>query len=150
MARGYHEYHGLSKSPEYLVWGTMISRCTNPKVEKYPQYGGRGIKVCDRWLSFLNFISDLGHRPSAKHSLERKDNNGDYCPSNCRWATRKEQGRNRRTNHIIEAGGLKATLVEWSEVTGISEANLKNRINNLGWDSFRALTTPVKTYAKIK
>lgn len=89
--------HGLSSSREYWIYHAMKSRCLNPKSSDYPRYGGRGIKVCDRWQhSFENFYADMGPRPSDKHSIERRENNGNYEPSNCYWATASEQNKNKR------------------------------------------------------
>lgn len=144
----FHWKHGFSplrgKKPTYYVWATMIQRCTNPNSEKYRIYGARGITVCERWFDFKNFLADMGERPSPKHSIGRIENNGNYEPSNCRWETSKQQARNRRDNHFLEFNGKTATLVEWSEITGIEYNALKNRINNLGWPASRALTQPVK------
>lgn len=88
--------HGLTQTPEYEIWGSMIQRCTNSRSTEYENYGGRGIAVCDRWLDFTNFLEDMGERPTPKHSIDRVDVDGNYEPTNCRWATRLEQNRNQR------------------------------------------------------
>jgi hypothetical protein len=91
--------HGMHKTPTYRSWADMLNRCENPRHKSYKDYGGRGIKVCNRWTWFLNFLNDMGIKPEGK-SLDRIDNDGNYEPSNCRWATPKEQSHNRR-NSII-------------------------------------------------
>ena len=101
-------------TPEYSCWNNIKARCYNKNNEKYPIYGGRGIKVCDRWLnSFDSFFSDMGFRPSPKHSIDRINVDGDYEPSNCRWATAKEQQNNRTNNRIICFNGESLNLYQW-------------------------------------
>lgn len=93
--------HGDCKSAEYSTWESMLTRCTNPKTKNWLSYGGRGITVCDRWRSdYANFIADMGRKPSPQHSIDRVDNNGNYEPGNCRWATDAEQRSNKRWNGI--------------------------------------------------
>lgn len=138
------EYHGDGHSPEYQIWSKMIDRCTNPKRPDFPRYGGRGITVSPEWRkSFQAFLDDMGRRPSPTHSLDRRDNNGPYCKENCRWATLSEQGRNKRSNRIIEFDGQRLCLVEWAERTGIPRGSIHHRISRAGWSVKDALTTPI-------
>ena len=128
-----HTTHGLSDTPEYRSWLSMIHRVTKPNDGRYNYYGGRGIRVCSRWIkSFENFYADMGKRPSQKHSIDRINNNGDYEPRNCRWATQKEQCRNMRTNRLIEHNGETRCVAEWAEIKSISYQALLNRLNR-GW-----------------
>lgn len=106
--------HGLRSSPEYSTWSKMLQRCHNQNNPKYVIYGARGIQVCDRWrTSFDNFYTDMGPKPSPKHSIDRVDNNGNYSPENCKWATKTEQANNTRSNIVITYEGLTKTLGEW-------------------------------------
>jgi len=100
--------HGKSKTPEHVAWLGIRQRCTNPKNKDFDRYGGRGISICDEWAKFENFIRDMGNKPSSKHSIERRDNGGDYSPDNCKWATRVEQNRNQRVqkNSILGIKGI--------------------------------------------
>lgn len=114
--------HGKSGTDEHNIWMRMIDRCTNPNNPGWPLYGGRGIKVCDRWgNSFEAFLEDMGPRPSKAHSIDRHpDKNGGYEPGNVRWATPKEQARNLRKNIIVELDGREVTLAEACERTGVN------------------------------
>jgi hypothetical protein len=125
--------HGMSGTSEYVIWSGMISRCFNPSKRAFPDYGGRGITVCERWRnSFSNFYSDMGPRPSRWHSIDREDNDGNYEPGNCRWATRSEQNRNRRDNHLVTVNGVTRCVGEWSELTGIHPEVIRKRLRR-GW-----------------
>lgn len=131
--------HRLSGSPEYKIWAAMKARCNLPANSRYPDYGGRGISVCPRWEgSFEAFLADMGRRPSLRHSIERKNNNGDYEPSNCCWLIVGRQQRNTRRNRHISCGGKTMILVEWSEFTGIKPGTIASRLRR-GWSVGRAL-----------
>lgn len=138
--------HGESRvknwSTEYSCWAAIKRRCLNKNVKHYDRYGGRGIQVCERWMQFENFLSDMGRRPTPKHSIERIDNNGNYCKENCRWATASEQARNRRTSVLLTAFGRTQTLKAWSDEYGIHEMTITARIRRLNWSIEKALTTP--------
>lgn len=122
----------MSKTSTYGTYIQMIARCTNQKHPKYKSYGGRGIFVCDRWMeSFKNFYEDMGERPIDK-TIDRIDNNGPYIRDNCRWASRKQQQRNRRTNKILTFQGESHCLIEWSEITGITKKTIEGRLYR-GW-----------------
>lgn len=133
--------HGLSQSPEYKAWDNARSRCYSEKNRKYPRYGGRGISMCDEWrASFSSFIKDMGLKPSKKHTLERNDSNGNYEPSNCRWAIPIEQNRNRPSyNRYVRLNGVLITVSEASEITGLKHATIISRLS-MGWSDEDALT----------
>lgn len=130
--------HGMTHTPEFRTWQTMMQRCENPKDTHFKNYGARGITVCAHWHAFKNFYDDMGPRLEGM-TIDRIDNNLGYEPSNCRWASLKEQHRNTRRNRSIEYLGKTATLIEWSEQTGIPYGTLAQRLRN-GWSIDRALT----------
>ena len=135
--------HGLSRIPEYRIWSSMIGRCHTLTDKAYPFYGGRGIIVCKKWRSsFCQFLKDMGRRPDATLSIHRIDNDKGYCPTNCKWATRKEQTKFRSVTRFHYFNGQSLMLSEWSEKTGLPENMLHQRINKLGWSVEKALTTP--------
>jgi hypothetical protein len=131
------------RAAEYSVYRAMLSRCNNPNVDNYVDYGGRGITVCDRWrgnTGYSCFLVDMGPRPPGS-SIERIDVNGPYSPSNCHWADATEQANNRRSNRKLEWQGRKLTLAQWACETGLKSATISDRIGR-GWTIDRALTTP--------
>lgn len=136
--------HGGSKTTLYCVWRGMVERCENPNHIDYARYGGRGIRLCDRWRkSFTEFASDMGERPSPRHQIDRIDNNRGYEPGNCRWATSRQQTRNTRRNRIVTHDGKSLCVAEWSELVGIAPSIISERLRS-GWTAKDALTRPVK------
>lgn len=133
--------HGHTGTRTHNIWRGILSRCINPNSVSYPGYGGRGITVCQRWLVFAAFHEDMGDCPSDKHTIERRDNDGNYEPGNCVWATRKEQARNRRSSRMVTLNGTTRCLNEWAEVTGLARETLRARLDR-GWTAELALTTP--------
>lgn len=136
--------HGMAKTSIYSIYRNMINRCYNKKVKCYKNYGGRGIKVCQRWLDgFENFYEDMGPRPSDKHSIDRIDNNGDYCLENCRWTTAQEQGNNRRNNRIVIYDNEEFTLTDLANKFNIDVKILHERLG-YGWSIEKSVTTPIR------
>jgi hypothetical protein len=136
--------HGQSRSKLYRIWIGMKVRCYDSNHQQYHNYGGRGIKVCDRWLnSFCNFLSDMGNPPVDKKSLDRIDVNGNYEPINCRWSDRFQQQNNKRNNRIVEHEGKRLTISQWSILTGLHKHTIRVRLNS-GWSSIDALTYPLR------
>lgn len=141
--------HGLSRTPTYEIWKGMRKRCNNPNAISYPYYGGKGIKVCQRWERFENFLSDMGERPDGC-SIDRIDCLGDYEPSNCRWSTPKEQAANRgprrhkKNSAFVCAFGKRQPIMSWSKDPRcrVEYQTLYTRIAKLGWSPELAITTP--------
>ena len=125
------------------MWQAIRRRCYNANTKAFPDYGGRGVRMCERWRNdFSAFIADVGARPSKAHTLDRIDNDGHYEPGNVQWATRTQQANNRRSSRLIEFRGETRTLAEWSRHRRLSIAVLHARLNKLGWSLEKALTTP--------
>lgn len=142
-ARDFFTTHNLSKTPTYKCWIGMKTRCYDSRDPKYHLYGGRGIKVCDRWLhSFENFYQDMGVRPEGT-TLDRVDSNGPYAPDNCRYADIFTQNNNKRTNIRLTLGTETHTLSEWARTLKVTRNTLASRYYK-GWSTEQILTTPVR------
>ena len=146
---------GKNRSPEYTAWANMKARCGNPGFRQYADYGGRGIRVCDRWKrSFTAFLGDMGQRPSPDHTIERIDNDVGYSPHNCRWATRAEQANNKRNNvdtsasRPVRIGGTTLPLAKWAKNLDVPWESLVKRMKR-GIDPVDALTMRVKQSRKL-
>ena len=126
---------------EYASWSSMHQRCKNPKLRSFPYYGGRGIKVCPQWATFENFLRDMGRKPDPKFTIERKDCNGGYEPSNCRWASKAEQARNKRNSVYVTYQGRKLMLLDLLSELGLSRNMVVARLNS-GWPLEVALSLP--------
>lgn len=126
--------HGKSYTKEYSTWAGMRTRCLNVRSPSYPDYGGRGVKICSRWDTFQNFLADMGTAPSPQHSLDRIDNNGDYCLKNCRWATDFIQSNNRRNNLFVTFRGQRKALGIWCKELELNYQNTYRRIFKYGLD----------------
>lgn len=139
--------HGQARDGEnsitYKSWSAMRKRCLNPNAADYHCYGGRGIQICERWNDFAAFLEDMGDRPSQRHTIDRIDAEGDYTPDNCRWATPKQQGRNRNNNRMLTFNGETLCLSEWAERAGMSIQALRSRLDVCGYTVEEALTLPI-------
>lgn len=154
MSNKYSIKHGFARLGKvkqiYSLWCRIKDRCNNPNKQHYERYGGRGIKVCERWQnSFENFLEDMGERPSEKHSIDRIDVNGDYCKENCRWATKKEQANNTSTNKFLLIDGQLKTIAQWSEIYGVKQCIISKRIIR-GWNPNIAVKMPPQTKRPTK
>lgn len=129
------------RTPEYWAWNSMVTRCTCPKDKRYFRYGGQGVTICARWRhDYDAFLFDMGRRPAPGYSLVRKDRGAPYSPDNCRWATKREQQRNRRDSTFLTFEGFTANLRYWAEELGIPHQTIRGRLAR-GWTVEQALTT---------
>lgn len=132
-----------SQTKEYITWQRLRDRCFNINSKDYKNYGGRGINVCERWLmGYKYFLQDMGRAPTPKHQIERVDNNGNYEPSNCKWATRLEQANNLRCNKIIEYKGERKTLAQWCRQLNINYDLVQSRLSKYNWSIEDAFEKP--------
>lgn len=141
--------HGMTETRIYSIWCNMRVRCQNTNTPQFKNHGGRGISVCDRWQCFENFYADMGDPPSNIHTIDRIDNDGNYCPDNCRWATPKEQSCNTRANHVVDYDGKSMNISQWAEYLGISGHVIHSRIRR-GWTIERSLSTPLRVWPSKK
>jgi len=137
-----HMEHGMTGTPTYRCWREMLRRCNDSRRFQYKNYGERGIAVCESRGDFKNFISDMGERPTALHSLDRIDNDRGYYKENCRWASNQQQNNNTRRNRRIDFLGRDMTFAEWGRALNLPKGIIGQRINRLGWDPIKALLTP--------
>jgi hypothetical protein len=147
--------HGLSHIREYYAFRNMHRRCTDSKAERFPHYGGRGVRVCKGLTTIQQFLGVLGLRPTPKHSIDRPDNDGHYScgrcvecfqqgwPLNVRWATDQEQRDNKQRSHYIEIDGVRRTITQWIRINGLERTSVFHRIKN-GWDEISAVTIPTR------
>lgn len=135
-----------TKTREFEIWMGMKKRCYNTNSQDYYLYGGRGIKICKRWQSFIYFYADMGDAPSRLHSIGRINNNGNYQPSNCEWVTAKQQARNTRRNRIVNYLGQRMCLIEFAELVGLPYSTTKWRLN-AGWPISRTAKEPLRKKA---
>lgn len=140
----------LKFKKEYLTWNNIKARCKQKKLRCYSSYGGRGIKVCESWINnFEQFLNDMGPAPTPKHTIDRINNDGNYEPENCRWATRNVQALNTSKNLFFEKNGLRMSITQWSKYLGGAPQLIRMRLTK-GWTLEDALSTPVKKSQKDK
>jgi hypothetical protein len=147
LRRETHTKHGMAQTKMYGVWHSMLQRCYNKNDASYEDYGGRGIRVCKRWRqSFVDFMLDMGPKPNSRSSIDRIDNDGNYCPENCRWASTKQQATNKRRRSdavLITCKGETHTIQEWAKRLNVKTRCLQSRYYR-GWDSQRIVTEPTR------
>jgi len=136
--------HGCTNTPEYAIWMSMKQRCNNPSNKEFSNYGNRGIKICERWYTFKNFLADMGNKPGNNFSIERVDNSKGYNPDNCIWGTGFEQANNTRKNVFLDIKGEKNTVAQWCRLSGVSVQTVHYRLRH-GWEHEKAVFQPAKT-----
>jgi hypothetical protein len=141
--------HGMSGSRVYAIWEGMKARCSNPSSQYWHRYGGRGIKVCDRWKLFENFFADVGEPPTESHSIGRINNDGDYEPSNVQWETAEQQNHNKVLNHKVTIDGVTKTLTQWAQENGLKPSTVMSRVA-YGWNDIDAVSVPAKRGQKYR
>jgi hypothetical protein len=141
MRNAHNKRHGRSNDPIYTAWKQMRARCSRPSNDRYKYYGARGIRVCEQWHTFENFLADMGERPSPAHSVERRDNDKDYCPDNCFWATIEEQRNNMRSNVLITYKEETLTATQWAKRLGVNPVALLERTRK-GWSDEKIIERP--------
>lgn len=144
-----HIKHNMSYSRLYQIWALMKARCNNPNRREYRWYGGRGIKVCEEWLEFtpfMNWAMKFGYNEDL--TLDRIDNDGDYCPSNCRWVSMDVQANNKSTNRYITHNGQTKTITQWATDNNMPYYVLKKRLDKLHWDFEKAISVPPRKMKK--
>lgn len=146
LARSRVVTHGMSDTPTFAVWASMHSRCNDKRVKNY---GAIGVSVCARWKSFQSFLEDMGERP-PRMTLDRINPYGNYEPSNCRWASTREQARNKRTTTFLEHDGIRLSIPDWADRIGMPVEVLRTRVKVYGWPASRALTTPMRKLPRRK
>lgn len=138
--------HGMYGTPTYNSWAAMRQRCEYPGAIEYKRYGARGIRVCERWKTFANFLEDMGVRPAGA-TLDRIDSNGNYEPGNCRWASKKVQANNCSANTVVEYDGKKLTIAQWADRSGLPASVISKRLRR-GWSAKDSLSLPLGTNIK--
>ena len=150
-AKTNHKTHGMTRTRTYRIYHAMMQRCYDKTQRAYPQYGGSGIEMCERWRgSFENFLEDMGECPSPRHSIDRIDNDKGYSPDNCRWATTSQQARNKRNTVLIKYCGEERPLADVADEIGMYYGTLYYRIFSYGWSVDKAINTPINTLCHRK
>jgi hypothetical protein len=147
VRHGHHRRGQVTKT--YRTWSNMLSRCRNPNATCYADYGGRGITVCERWLTFANFLADMGECPPSM-TIERRNNNGNYEPSNCYWATPIDQANNKRNTRYVTYRGEQMSIARLASLAGLPYSVVQQRISKYGWSAEDAANTPILTPSQVR